>query len=223
MFHVKHSDHAAHGAASHRDGCRDRPDLFCEPVSAGDYAFTEKKSRFIARLEPLREPAEVDLILERRRREFPDATHVVHAYACGFPRPVHEGCSDDREPHGTAGRPVLESLGYARITNAAITVVRYFGGTRLGTGGLVRAYGGAARGAIDQAVLRACVERLEASISVPYELYEPVRRILQHTGTEVISETFRETVALQLSLEARKREELAERLRDVSSGGITLD
>ena len=99
----------------------------------------EKKSRFISLLYPVPDDHEVKKILKELRKEHPDSRHVVWSYVLGDAGTLY-GLSDDGEPHGTAGRPVLEVLKGSGLTFAALFVIRYFGGIKLGTGGLVSAY-----------------------------------------------------------------------------------
>ncbi len=215
MFHVKHS--ASAGGAS--------GDFvpYCEPVGATGSELYDRGSRFIARLEPLSDSGQLKDRLTERRSEHSTASHVVYAFAAGVPSPTVEGCSDDGEPHGTAGRPVLDAIGYARLTNTLITVVRYFGGTKLGTGGLVRAYGDAARRVIADATVRRCVPRTDFRLSVPYELYDAVKKACTREGVDIVDEDFGERVRLTLSVERTLIEQLDADLLDRSGGSISLD
>lgn len=113
---------------------------------------TEKKSRFLAQLSPAETEEEAMAVLAAQRKKYWDASHHCHAFILGRDGGIVR-CSDDGEPGGTAGKPILEVLQGEEIRNAVLVVTRYFGGTLLGTGGLVRAYSGAAR-----AVLKAALE-----------------------------------------------------------------
>ena len=214
---MKHSDHTS--SAPHSE---DAANLYYEPVSSAGHTFEEKKSRFIAELAPFPEASGLKARLSELRARHPDAAHVVHAYACGHPRAVTEGCSDDGEPQGTAGRPVLDALGYAKLTNSLITVVRYFGGTKLGTGGLVRAYGDAARGAIAATKLRPCVVRSTHEILVPYDLYERVHTACHDAGAEISDEQFAEAVTIRFEIEQERVDELSDVLQELSAGRVML-
>lgn len=105
----------------------------------GEGMITEKKSRFIATIEPVETMEEAEAFIERIKKKYWDARHNCHAFTVGTDMPLSR-CSDDGEPSGTAGKPMLEVLLGREIHNAAVVVTRYFGGTLLGTGGLVRAY-----------------------------------------------------------------------------------
>ena len=200
---------------------RRRFDYF-EPTGAAVSELSDRRSRFIGRVEPLADAGQLKERLDERRGQHPAATHVVYAYAVGVAGPMDEGCSDDGEPHGTAGRPVLDAIGYAHLTNTLITVVRYFGGTKLGTGGLVRAYGDAARQAIAEANVRRCVERTTFRLSLPYELYEAVRKLCTRKDADIVGEDFGEQIELTLSVESTLVEELDAELLDLSGGSISL-
>ena len=110
----------------------------------------EKKSKFIARIKPVQTREEAEGFIEEVRKEHWSATHNVPAYIIGINQEIQK-YSDDNEPSGTAGLPVLEVLKAHDLVNTAVVVTRYFGGTLLGRGGLVRAYGGAAREAVKEA------------------------------------------------------------------------
>ena len=116
-----------------------------ELVAAEPFTLIVKNSRFLAELFPVATQEGARTILAAQKSRWPDIRHVVHAFAIG-PQANILGCSDDGEPAGTAGRPALEVLKGSGVTNVLLTIARWFGGTKLGTGGLVHAYGDAARG-----------------------------------------------------------------------------
>ena len=105
----------------------------------GEGVIIEKKSRFIATIEPVETVEEAEAFIEKVKKKYWDARHNCHAFTVGVDMPLSR-CSDDGEPSGTAGKPMLEVLLGKEIHNVAVVVTRYFGGTLLGTGGLVRAY-----------------------------------------------------------------------------------
>ena len=113
-------------------------------VGSGQSETVVCKSKFLAENFLIDDPTQVKEIIRRQKERYPDATHVCHAFLCG-PRREFAGCSDDHEPSGTAGRPMLEVLKGSGLTDILVTVVRWFGGTKLGTGGLVRAYSDAVK------------------------------------------------------------------------------
>ena len=127
----------------------------------------EKKSKFIARIKPVQTREEAEGFIEEVRKEHWSATQNVPAYIIGINQEIQK-YSDDNEPSGTAGLPVLEVLKAHDLVNTAVVVTRYFGGTLLGRGGLVRAYGGAAREAVKEAGIVRMVPATKVGITVDY-------------------------------------------------------
>lgn len=181
-----------------------------------------KRSRFIADACAVESRAAADAAVRERRREFPDATHVVYAWRVGTPRSEVLGQSDDGEPKGTAGRPVLEVLKGSGITNCLVTVVRYYGGTKLGTGGLVRAYGEAAKMVLSGLVSDVLEVRVVVSCTAPYELHGMIRRRFEAEGVTEIEERFDSEVTMVARVVKAQFEGLQQTLRDVSRGTIEL-
>ena len=140
---------------------------------------TIRKSRFIATVGPLGEAAAAAAFVQGVRAEFPDATHHCWAYLAGPPATTAAiGLSDDREPHGTAGRPILAALLHSGLGDVVAVVTRYYGGTNLGTGGLVRAYGGTARLALEGVLRTLRVSCVPIEVRVPPGAVSAARRAL---------------------------------------------
>ena len=182
-----------------------------------------KNSRFIARAEPFTDPRAAKARVEELRAANPGCAHVVHALSVGDENNRNLGMSDDGEPHGTAGRPALDVLKGSDITNCLVTVVRYFGGTKLGTGGLVRAYAGVTKKVLAGVPVEELVEKRGFSVTVPYELYEPARKIVLEAGAEIRDERFSEIVRVEGTLPAGAVSGCAEALREATSGTVLLD
>lgn len=140
--------------------------------------FEEKRSRFIGLAYPLAQVDEAEVILAEVRKRFPDARHHVYAYKCTKPQ-TFARYSDDGEPQGTGGRPVLEVLNKQGIDEGLIIVVRYFGGILLGAGGLTRAYGRAAADAVRAAGLLRYERRRLYSLELPYDRAERFQALLR--------------------------------------------
>ncbi len=139
-----------------------------------------KKSSFIAYLAPL---ASFEALRAQLRRQHPKARHIVWAYrALGESGQIVENSSDDGEPKSTAGAPCLNALRGAELINAAVLVVRYFGGIKLGTGGLVRAYASSANAAIDAAELVEFVLRKKCIFFVPFAAVAKFEHFLKKSG-----------------------------------------
>lgn len=140
--------------------------------------------------------------IQRIREEHAKATHNVYAFVIGHGASVIEGCHDDGEPSGTAGRPVLAVLRGSGLGDAVIVVTRYFGGTKLGAGGLVRAYGDAARMVLDALPRARKVELRQMHLTCPYAHYAAVRRLIEQFNGQVLDEQFEAAVHLRVSLAA---------------------
>lgn len=130
-----------------------------------------KKSKFIAYLFPIQSEEEAKQYIQQLKKEHFKARHHCSAYRLDGDF-IIEHSSDDGEPSGTAGRPMLDVLRYQEVTNVLAVVVRYFGGIKLGTGGLARAYGDAVRTAFEQAILVEKVEQQHFTVTLPYDQYD---------------------------------------------------
>lgn len=178
-----------------------------------------KNSRFIAEVFPVANQSEAREMLGRQKQRYFDATHVVHAFITGLSGEVN-GMSDDGEPSGTAGRPVLDVLKGSGITNILLTVTRYFGGTLLGTGGLVHAYSDSAK-----AVLAACksepyVEKSIFSFTCGYELYEGIKRALSKFNLSEVEESFADSVMVKGKIFSAQAEECSALVKNLSKGKV---
>lgn len=156
---------------------------------------TIDKSRFIAHVAHVTHPNEVESHLLETKRQFPSARHYVYAYR------LHDGriekASDDGEPQGTGGRPVLDLLQHRGLWDVQVIVVRYFGGILLGTGGLTRAYGGTARLALDEAGIARLAPHSIYRLQIPYSWYEQVKYAFRQKDWESDKEQFGEHISLE--------------------------
>lgn len=157
-------------------------------------------SRFIATIGRADTVAEARQFIQAVRDEMPGATHHVYAFKVGYGGSVTEGVSDDGEPSGTAGPPVLAVLRGADLGDAVIVVTRYFGGTKLGTGGLVRAYGGAAKEVIAALPIELKVEKQPVGVTVPYGAYERLKLLLAEHQALITDEEFAAEVTVYATL-----------------------
>lgn len=155
-----------------------------------------KNSRFLATIGPVFTVEEAKAFIARMKAEFADATHNVPAYVVGYGPAVTAHCTDDGEPAGTAGRPVLAVLQGSGLGDAVIVVTRYFGGTKLGKGGLVRAYGDAARAVLETVPRAEKVPTHTVIFAVPYPLFEQVRLLVQDHKGEILNEAFAADVTI---------------------------
>ena len=175
---------------------------------------------------PCQKQDEARAILKAQKEKYADATHVVHAFVLGKAGEVM-GMSDDGEPSGTAGRPVLDVLRGSGATDIMLTVTRWFGGTLLGTGGLVKAYGGAAKELLSQcqesSALEEYVAKKEFSFECDYALYKSVKRALEDFAIDGLSEDYTDKVSASGKIALAQYAALAARLKDISKGAITIE
>lgn len=159
---------------------------------------TIKRSRFVAKLVPVYIHTEIEQRLQEAKRQHKDARHLVYAYRLGdLPE---ERYTDDGEPAGTAGQPVLDALRHKNLHNVLVWVVRYFGGTLLGTGGLVRAYASTVELCLAKAYVFEDKPIKNGRIQLPYSALEPFFYVLQQHGGEVSQKQFLEDVAIVFNL-----------------------
>ena len=184
---------------------------------------TVSNSRFIATLAPVFSVEEAKAFVARIRTEFADATHNVPAFIVGHGASVITHCSDDGEPSGTAGRPALAVLSGSGLGDAAVVVTRYFGGTKLGTGGLVRAYSDAVRQALS-IVPRA--ERIPVHIvmlAAPYNWFERLRLLIAAHHGELLEQDFAADVTLTARFPTERFTAFQEALSQASHGSLAAE
>ena len=173
-----------------------------------------KKSRFISIARMCSSPADVKRIVDETRAQYPDATHVVHAAVMGN----QFSFSDDHEPKNTAGRPALEVLKGSGITNIIVLIIRYFGGTLLGTGGLVKAYGDSTKLVLDGIKTEELVEKSSFSLTIGYEMYENTKRLLTSVAADSIKEDFGTEISITGTIPVSNKDALASQISDLSNG-----
>lgn len=186
------------------------------PVKSNSAEIEVKRSRFIAIAEPIADAEAVKQRIAVTRALHPQANHVVHAAVLGD-QGTQFSMSDDHEPKNTAGRPVLEILKGSGITNILVMVVRYFGGTLLGTGGLVKAYGDAAKAVLEHLKTEELIEKTSLTIIIGYDLYEQVRNLLADVGAQC-TEDFATEVTLVCSLPVIHVDTVVSTVTDLSAG-----
>ncbi len=177
-------------------------------------------SRFVATVAPAFTVEEARAIIERIKDEFADASHNVSAYLIGHGSSVVAHATDDGEPSGTAGRPALAVLGGSGLGDVVVVVTRYFGGTKLGTGGLVRAYGDAVREVLGALPRARRVPTLVARFSVPYGLYERARHLVAEHQGQVVEEAFGVAVQVMVRFPEAQYAGFVDGVNEVSAGGV---
>ncbi len=185
------------------------------PAPAGESRaeIREKGSRFLAVIGPAADEAAAKAVLSSLQREFADATH--HCWAWRLGSPPRERSSDAGEPAGTAGVPILQVLRGAGLSDALAVVVRWFGGVKLGKGGLARAYAAAAREALQGLPVAVRVPRARLAVEVPYEKVGAVKRLLRPPEIELESEEYGAAARLVLAVHEERLAALREALADL--------
>lgn len=183
---------------------------------------TVVNSRFIAIAAPAFSVEEARNVIQRIRNEFPDATHHVPAYLIGYGSSTIEHCNDDGEPAGTAGKPILNVLKGSEIGNIVVVVVRYFGGTKLGTGGLVKAYQQAAKAVLADLPLATQVKACEIECQLSYSDYQKIARLVESYEGKELRVTFAELVTLQLQLPQSELANFERSVRDMTRGSAVI-
>lgn len=188
------------------------------PYAEGMDEFTEKKSRFIGHIFKVTEGAQAVEIIKQMQKKYWDASCNAYGYI------VEEGrvmrYSDGGEPQGTAGQPILEVLKKEELFDVLCVVTRYFGGIKLGAGGLTRAYGHGAKIAVDAAGIALMTPYRQASALCPYRLLETVRSLLPQLEAEETGADYAADVTLSFSLPDEKYREFEEKIVDVTAGTV---
>ena len=191
-------------------------------LSGGEGEIVEKKSRFIATVRKCGTEEEAEAFIEEMKKKYWDARHNCSAFVIGS-RGELTRCSDDGEPSGTAGRPMLEVLTGSGIRNIAVVVTRYFGGTLLGTGGLVRAYTQAVKEGL--ANCRTGVMRTGCELEVTVD-YNDVGKLQYYFGQQSIvpaDSIYAENVKFILLIPVEKEENLRKNLIEITSGKVKIE
>ena len=179
-----------------------------------------RKSRFLAEATPVDSAEAARELWRERKRTYTGCSHVVFTFICG-PQGGVMGCSDDGEPSGTAGRPALEVLKGSGITNVLLTVTRWFGGIKLGTGGLVRAYTESAQLALADPPTVELVPLTRFNLTLSYLHYESVRRRFPEFAAEITGEEFAAAVTLSGVIPSANYDAFSETVRDLTGGAVT--
>ena len=160
-----------------------------------------KRSRFITTIAHAASADEAKSFVNDRKAEFPDATHNCWAYAVGSPGDTAQvGFSDDGEPHGTAGRPMLHALLHNNVGELAVVVTRYFGGIKLGAGGLVRAYSGAVANALSTLPVQEKIIPVKVRLQLEYNHITQLKRLFAKYEVKVDEEVFSQNAEYVLSM-----------------------
>ncbi len=178
-----------------------------------------QRSRFITSLAHAPDAPAAHSFVDRVRVEFPDATHHCWAFLAGAPGSTASiGMSDSGEPHGTAGRPMLTVLLHSGVGEICAVGSRYYGGTKLGTGGLARAYAGGVKLALEELLTEVRTPRCRIPVDVGYPHVDSVRRLSEDMDAQVLSEEYGESVRYLLAVPTARLEEFERRLANLTRG-----
>lgn len=192
-------------------------DTYKTIVSISEAVFTEKRSKFIAVAVPVRTVEEIKSYIEEYQKKYYDARHLCYAYMLGHKRLIYRA-NDNGEPSGTAGKPILGQINSNELTDILIMVVRYFGGIKLGTSGLIVAYKQAAAMAIDEAAIIEKTVDEEVSFSFEYPFLNDVMRIVKEESPEIVKQEF----DINCTMSLRIRQSFVPRLKNRLSKVETL-
>lgn len=185
-----------------------------------DDFFIEKKSRFIGYVKPVKTQEEALDFINKIKSKHWDATHNVYAYV--LRENNIQRYSDDGEPSGTAGVPVLDVLLKEGLVDVCVVATRYFGGTLLGAGGLVRAYSHTSKIAVDAGNIITMAQCSILEVNVDYSFYDRMLILLNDSGANVINTDFADSVKITFSIRENMQEPLQDKLTDVSGGKYTI-
>lgn len=195
-------------------------DTFYTLDAPAEGLYKEKMSKFISFAVPVSSAVEAKEVVAKYQKEYFDARHVCWAYMIGTAR--NEFLSNDNgEPSGTAGKPILGQINSFNLTNIVIIVVRYFGGIKLGTSGLIVAYREAAREAILAGNIIECHEMTSITFNFPYLAMNDVMKVVKDPGVKISNQIFDNSCQITVTTRLDNREALANRLLDID--GVTFD
>lgn len=183
-----------------------------------------KRSRFITHIGRARNKTQALDFIAGIRDAYSDAAHNCWAYIAGRPNAtIDVGMSDNGEPHGTAGKPMLNILQHSGIGEIVTVVTRYFGGIKLGTGGLVRAYGGSVQAALKELSLTEVRELKQIRISIPYSFESDVRQLLDRMKLSILKAGYTDNVVLDVKVPADEVNGFRERIQTRTHGRAKID
>ena len=182
------------------------------PAKTAHYRQEIKRSKFLTWITPVDSPKTAKQWIQSMRDEYPDARHVCWAYIAGAPNTSLKSMSDDGEPSGTAGKPMLNVIEHSGVGDIAVVVVRYFGGIKLGTGGLIRAYSSSVSEAMKQAEFITKIAMQALALSFPYAEEAQVRYLLADVQGEVLNVEYTESVTLFCHVPVQKIDSFEQRV-----------
>ena len=190
-------------------------------VKEGNSEVVIKASRFLGTACTVESAEQAALFIAAQKKLHYAARHVCYAYVLGE-NAAEKKASDDGEPSGTAGKPILSVIEGAGLSDCLICVTRYFGGTLLGTGGLVRAYTQAAREALDDAGICEMVKCVLLKVQIDYSAYNPLQYYLKEAGIRTEEESFAENVTMTIVIRPEQERDVRAKLSEMTGGGAVI-
>lgn len=194
-------------------------DTYLTLARPSEAIFREKMSKFLAFAHPASTVEEAKAVIAQYQKKYFDARHVCWAYMLGFERTDFQS-NDNGEPSGTAGKPILGQINSFGLTDTVIVVVRYFGGIKLGTSGLIAAYREAARLSLEEAEIVERKVMKQIKFTFPYLSMNDVMRLVKQSDLEILSQQFDNACAMTLAVRADDYDTVTSRLRDID--GVSL-
>lgn len=188
----------------------------------GEGEITEKKSRFIATVCPVNSEEDAVCFIEGIKKKYWDARHNCHAFVIGERNELSR-CSDDGEPAGTAGKPMLDVLLGAQLHNVCVVVTRYFGGTLLGTGGLVRAYSGAVQEGLKNSLIIEKILNIRMKIYTDYNGIGKIQYILGKSPATTVNSAYTDRVCVEILIDKALSEALMKEITEATSGKAVME
>ena len=188
-------------------------------IKNGQGEYIEKKSKFIAHIFNVESEQQAAAIIAEAKKKYWDARHNCYAYILGNKGEIQR-FSDDGEPSGTAGKPILEVLSGNECSNCLCIVTRYFGGVLLGTGGLIRAYTSASKEALDDCLTGELVEGVHAYLDADYNYVGKIQHLCTQYDITIVNTEYSDNVIFELMMEKQVRQRFEKALTEMSSGRI---
>lgn len=190
-------------------------DIYKTIAQKSEGTYTEKRSKFLAFAHPVETLDQIKELIEGYKKKYYDARHVCYAYMLGADRATFRA-NDDGEPSSTAGKPILGQINSKELTNILVVVIRYFGGVKLGTSGLIIAYKEATIAALSNAnIIEKQVEEL-ISYTFPYVMMNSVMKVVKELNPKIVSQTYDQTCQITLSIRRSMAPILQERLNKLA-------
>jgi len=198
-------------------------DRYLIPAGRSQIELVILRSRFISTADYTPTVEAAKAFIAEISQTYADASHNVYAFAVGFGATVTHGMTDDGEPSGTAGKPTLAVVKGSGLGDVTVVTTRYFGGTKLGTGGLVKAYTESAQLVLSEIPRLEKIEKQTLTFAIPYNLYERVKRLIDRHDGQLETEEFGVDIAMQLIMPQSEVDSFAAALTELSAGRIMLD